>query len=608
MPGLFGILDLGRDSSSKEGRENAFRKMAEKLQYHPDDRLEQAYLADLNIMIGRIGLPGHNSHPWPSHLDRPESGVHLFVAGPILEREGDESLQQLPTSAALCTWRGFFSAVLTDPVRRTTVLMVDRKASNPIYYAQTKEQLLFAPELKALVASLLIDKTIDREAFATFLAQGYLISDQTWFSSVRRLQGGELLRVENGSVVKQTYWRFSPGSDSDGASQADLERELGELLNTSARKHIGEPEKTVIFLSGGVDSRGILGGALTHVGGDGRKLNTVSWGASQGPADSDVAVAASIARSLNTNHRFLQRKVSDYREHFRRVNYLIDGLSDVAAFHPYEYQLMVELRSFGYQRVLRGDEVFGLRSFSASTIEGASVIAYMQRLRGVQGLDAVIQPTQYEALCEASDNAIEKALADARDLTPNQAKDFFYFAHRLQYYLQSGSYFRQIEFDQRNVLLDDAILDFMAKVPDSLRIDKMLFRKVVNQQYSNLARFPYAKRYNFEDWQRLLVTESPVREYALEELNDGSSGIWEFLDPGALTKILEDLGKGFGIRSLLSQWVNPKALVKRSLLMFAPNLLSRIRSERRARPEIHLAAEKIIMRSLVLKNWYDTFA
>jgi len=303
----------------------------------------------------------------------------------------------------------------------------------------------------------------------------------------------------------------------------------------------------------------------------------------------------------------MQRKVEQYREHFTRANYLIDGLSDLAALHPYEYQIMVELRNAGYERVLRGDEVFGW-SLSASTNEGAFALANLRRLRDVQGFAGVIQRSHYDELCAASDAAVEKALFEAHDLSPNRAKDFFYFTHRLQGLLQTASYLKQIELDQRNVLLDGSILDFMAKVPDPIRVDKLLYRRVVNQEYSHLAKFPYAKRSNFEDWRKLLATASPVREYALEELNDQSSGIWEFLDPVALAKILGALGKGPGIRSMLTQWLDPKALVKMSLTTFAPRLVSQIRSDRHAGPVVHLAANKVILRSLALKNWYDTFA
>ena len=606
MPGLFGILDLNPKSTSEEEGKIIFTKMADALRHHEEDRLEQASITASNLLVGRVGLPKQNPLEWPIRLDGKESGIHLFVSGPLLEREPNVPINKMPENSALCHWRGFFSAVLTEPGHGTTLLIVDRRASFPIYYAQIKDRLLFAPEVKVLLASLLVNREIDSEAFATFLAQGYLLGDQTLFRSVRRLQGGELLRIESGRLVKEKYWRYSPGSVPDGASQADLEHELGQLLKTATQKHMGEPDKTIIFLSGGVDSRGILGGVLASVQGNGTKLNTVTWGASQGNKDSDVAVAALIARYLNTNHKFIQRKITDYRENFTRVNYLMDGLSDISAFHPHEYQIMVELRNWGFERVLRGDEVFGW-SLSASSTEGAFALAKLRRLRDMQGLASVIRETHYGELCDASDAAVEKALFEARDLSPNQAKDFFYFTHRLQCYLQTASYYKQIELDQRNVLLDDAILDFLAKVPDPMRIDKMLYRKMVLHEYPHLAQFPFAKRNNLEDWLILLAAETPVRDYALEELNDRSSGIWEFLDSVALTKIIEALGKKGRHKSVLAQWINPKSLVKQSLKMLAPGLLAKAKARKRARPVIYLSADKIVMRALVLKNWYDTF-
>ena len=197
---------------------------------------------------------------------------------------------------------------------------------------------------------------------------------------------------------------------------------------------------------------------------------------------------------------------------------------------------------------MRGDEVFGW-SLSAATTEGAFAIANLHRLRDVPELATVVRQAHYTDLCEASDAAVETALLSASDLTPNQAKDFFYFRHRLQCYLQTASYYKKIELDQRNVLLDDSILDFIAQVPDALRIDKLLYRRVVKQEYPLLAKFPIAKQSNLENWRQLLATASPVREYALAEFNDPSSGIWEFLDPLALKKVLGTLERNSGLRS-----------------------------------------------------------
>ncbi len=606
MPGLFGILDLNPNSIPKENKISVFTNMAEILSHHEEDRVEQAYISGSNLMVGRIGLPWQNPFRWPIYHDSPESEILLFVSGRLLEPGVNRSINHVPDSEALRHWHGFFSAVLTVPVQGITLLMVDRTASTPLYYAQTKDQLLFAPEVKALLVRRLVKKEIDLGAFATFLAQGYLHSDQTLFQSVRRLQGGELLKVENGKVVRETYWRFLPGSVPENASQIDLEQELGRLLNSAVRKHMGEPEKTVIFLSGGIDSRGILGGALATVNGAGNRLNTVSWGANLGAKDSDVAVAALIAHHFNTNHRFIQRKFTDYREHFTRVNHLIDGLADVAVFHACEYPIMVELRHSGSEFALSGLQLFG-HSLSAPTHEVAFALQNMRRLRGVQGLALVIQETYYDKLCEASDAAVERALFEARNLSPDQAQDFFKFNRRLQTWLQAAYYYKQIELDLRNPLIDDLILDFMAKVPDRLRVKKLLYRKVFKQEYPYLAQFPFSNRDNLENWPKLLASESPVREYALEELNDHSSGIWEFLDPVALAKLLESLRKDIGNWSGLTQWIDPKALVKRSLDMFVPGLRARVRAQRRAEPVVHLGVDKVIMRSLALKNWYDTF-
>ncbi len=302
----------------------------------------------------------------------------------------------------------------------------------------------------------------------------------------------------------------------------------------------------------------------------------------------------------------MQRSVTKYREHFARMNYLIDGLSDISAFHAYEYQLMVELRNLGYERVLRGDEIFGW-SLSAWTLEGAFTLANLHRLRDVPDIAVVVRPMHYAEFCDASDTAVEKALLGTSDLSPNQAKDFFYFKHRLQCYLQTASYYKQVELDQRNPLLDDSILDFLAKVPDELRIDKLLYRRVLNQKYPLLSQFPIAKRSNLEDWRQLLARASPVRAYALDELNDRSSGIWDFLDLAALTNLLGTLEKSFRFRSILAQQLNPKSVVKRSLGVLSPHWLAQIQTQRNNHPVIRLRAERVMLRALVLKNWFDTF-
>lgn len=606
MPGLFGILDLNPQSAPDDETNRIFTRMAESLRHHTDDDFDQAHVSNPSMLIGRMSLPWHNSEKWPHQSASGVSQMQVFVSGQLIERAQANGALSFSEASIFRQWQGFYSAVLTDPGTGIVLFVADRRASQPIFYARVRGKLLFAPEVKALLVNPYISREIDQGALATFLAQGYLLGEQTLFKSIKRLQGGELLRVENGSLTLVPYWRFVPGSNTGDATQEELEQELGQLLNAAVQRHLGEPEKAIIFLSGGTDSRGILGGALKLVQNDGGKLNTVSWGEDRGSRTSDVAVAAMIAHQLNTRHRFIQRETTDYRERFRSVNYLIDGLSDISAFHPSEYQIMVDLRNAGFERALRGDEVFGW-SLSAASIEGAFALANLRRLHNVQGLDSVIRATRYSELCDASDAAVDQVLLEVHDLRPDQAKDYFYFRHRLQCYLQTASYYKQVELDQRNVLLDDTILDFLVRVPDHLRIDKLLFRKVVFKTYPRLAQFPYAGRSNLENWQSLLARNTQIRQYALDEFADRSSGIWEYLDPTALTEVMMSLRSSGGIKSTLAKF-KPKVLIKQGLKIIAPGLLTQTQAQRRARPVVQIGVDNIIMRSLVLKNWYDTFA
>lgn len=605
MPGLFGILDL--ELGSPEGRSDMaiiFDEMLDPLRHHAEDRLERGGSVESGLLVGRIGLPHLNPVPWPGEDDPriPRS----FVAGSLIE--GGEGDPDPLVTMAPAAWRGFFSALVTDPRRQATAIFADRRASVPVFHARVGRWLLFAPEVKALLAVASVGREPDEAALACLLAQGHLLADQTLFRSVRRLCGGQLLRCEGGQVVQETYWRFAPGSAPDGTAPAELQRELGRLVGDAASRHLGDPARTVLFLSGGVDSRGILGGALAAVGGRAATLHTVSWGANDGPADSDVAVAAAIARKVGTAHRFIRRQVEQYRENFTRVNRLVDSLSDIAAFHPHEHQIMADLRAAGFERVLRGDEVFGW-SYPATTLAGAQALVNLRRLRDVQDAGAVIRPEHRAALDDASDGAIDAALNEVRGIDPNRAKDFLYFTHRLQCYLHTAGYYKQMELDQRNVLLDEPILDFLARVPEPLRFDKKLYRDAMARTYPDLARLPSARRDNLEDWTSLLTADTPVRAYAVEELSDRSSGIWEYLDQAAVSGLVTALGRapdGAPERGSGSH-IRLRPLVRRALEMVAPKVAYRIQARRAARSVIHLGPTNLVLRALVLKNWHDTF-
>jgi asparagine synthetase B (glutamine-hydrolysing) len=608
VPGLFGVVSLAA-VGEREYDEMcvALSRMAAVLRHHDEDVLEVNRHDPRSLLVGRIGLSHTNPLPWPSPPDDGSDYTTRFAAGAMLDPGPAVARNPLPDHAQLRGWRGFYAAVVTHSKTPVTLIIADRRASVPIYYAHVGSWLLFAPEVKGVQVAEHANREVDLGAMSALLAQGHLLGAQTLFSNVRRLRGGELLRIENGRVLQETYWKFAPGSAVGDTSARDLEHEFGELVEHATARHLGDPASAIIFLSGGADSRGILGAALASVSGDGQQLHTITWGIDPDRPDSDVLVAGRLAAHARTQHRFWEREIRDYRDRFTEVNRLIDGVTALSALHPGEHRFMVDLRAAGFQRALRGDEVSGWSRLAATHEEALSLV-YLRRLRDAPRLSTVIRPEKYAAMCAASDDNIEEALGEVRALPPNQAKDVLYFDHRLQAYLQPASYWKQVELDQRNVLLDEPILDFLARVPEPLRIEKALYRRAIALRYPDLARFPFAQRDNLENWRVLLTSDTPVRQYVLDEMADRSSGIWEYLDREVLSGMIRELeAPAESGKRPRGKWDSAKVLGRRTLERVSPRLWLTFQSHRHKRPVFGLLPATILFRALVLKDWHDTF-
>ena len=602
MPGLFGVVRVSAQSAPPEHLSEIFGRMAGLLA-HTEEDLIQRWSAPDHLLIGRVGASHLHHVPWPAQADSGDL-PRSFVAGVL--HDGNVTAQgnrDAPPALNPSTMRGFYCLAQYDPPRRF-LLAADRCASFPLYYAQVGGLLLFAPEVRALLALPALQPDLDLGAAATLVSCGHLLGDQTLVSTVRRLRGGEALVVEDGECDRRVYWRFAPGSRSGGESDLELEVELGRLVRASTRRHLGDPEKTAIFLSGGADSRGILGAALEAVGGEGELLHTVSWGVSEGRPDSDVSIAGRIARATNVNHRFLPRSTDEYGRHFLRANALIGSASDVAAYHPLEYTFMEDLRSSGFERALRGDETFGWLA-PAHTIAEALKKVKLHRIGDDRHLRDFIRVEHYDELRTASEAVFANAAEEVSGSEPNDALDILYFTHRLQGYLNTASYYKLCWLDQRNILLDDEILDFVELIPARLRADKLLYRRAMARAFPQLWQLPFATADNLERWSVVLAESRPVREFVKESLEDERSQIWEFFDRRALVSLFgstspESLQSSAATRS--------RSWLRTTLLRLPDPVVAGLRGWRAAHLPLRLPAHAVLFRILVLKQFVDDLA
>ena len=94
--------------------------------------------------------------------------------------------------------RGMFGLAVWDEVRRRGVIARDRLGVKPLYYAICGDLLVFASELKSLLASGLVPVDLDYEAIDAYLTLGYFPAPATPLAAVRKLEPGAPLVIENG--------------------------------------------------------------------------------------------------------------------------------------------------------------------------------------------------------------------------------------------------------------------------------------------------------------------------------------------------------------------------------------------------------------------------
>ncbi len=148
-------------------------------------------------------------------------------------------------------FNGMFAFALWDKAKQTCLLARDRLGIKPLYYTHHNGTLLFASELRALLATQLIPRTLDPAALSTYLWNGFVVGPNTIIDGVRLLPAGSHATVDATGQLSpiDIYWRQPIAGDT----HTDTD-ELRDALEQSVSLRLVADVPLGVFLSGGVDS------------------------------------------------------------------------------------------------------------------------------------------------------------------------------------------------------------------------------------------------------------------------------------------------------------------------------------------------------------------
>lgn len=161
--------------------------------------------------------------------------------------------------SAIERFNGMFAFALLDRESREVILVRDRYGIKPLYYAEMGKHLIFASEIKGLLAHPEVAVELDPEALIEYLTFQNFLGEATLFKRVRLLPAGSLMRISLDGRPPRTvrYWdfRFESAHESpDAEAQVD---ELDRLFRRAVNRQLVSDVPVGSYLSGGMDSGSI---------------------------------------------------------------------------------------------------------------------------------------------------------------------------------------------------------------------------------------------------------------------------------------------------------------------------------------------------------------
>ena len=251
--------------------------------------------------------------------------------------------------------RGMFAFALVDIERRRMLVARDRLGEKPLYLAEQGTRLVFASELRALVASGAVPFVMNNDAILDYFMWGFVPEPASAVVGTRKLGPGCLVEIDldTGERREREWWNALDAPALEG-NPADL---IGSVLEDIGRLVIRSDVPVGVALSGGVDSNLVAAMAVRHTKGP---VHGFTVGYTGRDRHDETAMARECAMRLGIEHHCIQLDPADVAAEFGSMCLLRDEpISDISG--PGYLALMRLSRQHGVPVLLMGqggDELF----------------------------------------------------------------------------------------------------------------------------------------------------------------------------------------------------------------------------------------------------------
>ena len=381
------------------------------------------------------------------------------------------------------------AACLVDESARTAWLVNDRYGLQPLHHARAGDAVVFCTKPGPLLRCGLVPTTLDRRAVVDFFTFEHLTGGRTLAEEVHLLEPGTILRVQDGRVTLASYLPTAPDSPDASLTLDGLSDLLYEGLSQSVARSLAQGGSPVaVTLSGGLDSRALLGCATRHR----TALRAYTFGV---PGCRDLTLAAEIARRCGVPHTMIELDGSFLPRWLDHAVEVTGG--EVAASH-FHILSLAEIIASECRLVLdglSGDAIAGShlnwRVVMARTPDSAIDLTY--------GRHASVLPSRAERERFFEPEFMAALNYDPRDAVAAHFRDLgpaplWWGAHRFDLlerqrrFIQQGPQLVRPFVDVDTPFRTETVMEPMLRAPARLLLEQRAYVRMHARHLSNLAQ------------------------------------------------------------------------------------------------------------------------
>lgn len=262
-------------------------------------------------------------------------------------------------------FQGMFAFAVWDEKEQTLLLARDRIGIKPLYYTVVDGQLVFASEIKSILACPKIEKKLNRQALYHYLGHEFVPGPMTMFEGIQKLPAGHRMIWKDGDSRTESWWDIHYPDPPDLTDPREAVAQVQFLLEQAVKDRLVSDVPLGAFLSGGLDSSAIVAMMRKHVTGT---LRTFTIGY-EDKSFSELDYAQTVSEQFGTESHVLM--VNDMTPELieKSIWHLDEPMTDLSSI---PLMLLCEKAKQDVSVILSGeggDEIFaGYDRFKASKL------------------------------------------------------------------------------------------------------------------------------------------------------------------------------------------------------------------------------------------------